>query len=178
VTDPPATDPPATDPAATDPAPAETTTIPDVGGCPVGTWLVTTEALQEFYDVVNEAAGTNFSFVGQVLFTLGSDLSFTYDMTDFTLTNTIGDVATAVTLVGAVSGTYEIVDGTFATTIVDPNVTATVVSAGATVDGTTYLQQFLDEFPVNNASFTCDGADLVVDFPALNTSASVRMVPA
>jgi hypothetical protein len=178
TTEPPATEPPVTEPVATDPGSVEPTTIPDAGGCPVGTWLITTEALQEFYDVVNAAAGTTFSFAGEVLFTLGADGSFTYDMTDFTLTNAIGGVATSVSLIGAVSGTYTIVDDRFVTTIVNPDVTANVVSAGVAVDGTPYLQQFLDEFPVNNATFTCDGPDLVVDFPALNTSASVRMIPA
>ncbi len=164
----------AADPAATEPP----TTTGDTDGCPVGTWLITTEALQSFYDTVNASAGTDFSFVGQVLFTLGADGAFVYAMPDFTLTNSIGGLATSVTLIGEVSGTYEVVDATFLTTIVNPDVTATVISGGAVVDGTPYLNQFLTEFPVNNATFTCVGDDLIVDFPVVGSSASVRMVPA
>lgn len=189
VTDPPATDPPATEPTATDPPvtdppvtdpPATDPQVDtgDIDGCPVGTWLITTEALQAFYDTVNASAGTDFSFVGQVLFTLGADGTFVYAMQDFVLTNSIGGPATSVTLVGEVSGTYEVVDATFHTTIVNPDVTATVVSDGVVVDGTMMLDQFLTEFPVDNATFACVGDDLIVDFPVVGSSAEVRMVPA
>ncbi len=174
ATDPPATDPPATDPPATDP-PADTG---DIDGCPVGTWLITTEALQAFYDTVNASSGTDFSFAGQVLFTLGADGTFVYAMEDFVLTSSIGGPVTSVTLVGEVSGTYEVVDARFHTTIVNPDVTATVVSDGVVVDGTMMLEQFLTEFPVNNATFACVGDDLIVDFPVVGSSASVVMVPA
>jgi hypothetical protein len=178
ATDPPATDPPAAEPPATDP-PA--TDPPDSGGndgCPVGTWLITTEALQAFYDTVNASSGTDFSFVGQVLFTLGADGTFVYAMQDFVLTSSIGGPVTSVTLVGEVSGNYEVVDARFHTTIVNPDVTATVVSDGVVVDGTMILEQFLTEFPVNNATFACVGDDLIVDFPVVGSSASVVMVPA
>ena len=49
---------------------------------------------------------------------------------------------------------------------------------GAPIHGTAILEQFLTEFPVNNATFTCtdDGDD--VDFPVVGLTASVPMVPA
>ena len=178
ATDPPATDPPATDPPATEPPVTDPPATGDIDGCPVGTWLITTEALQAFYDTVNASQGTDFSFVGQVLFTLGADGTFIYAMQDFVLTSSLGGPVTSVTLVGEVSGTYEVVDARFLTTIVNPDVTATVVSDGVVVDGTMILEQFLTEFPVNNATFACVGDDLIVDFPVVGSSASVRMVPA
>lgn len=174
-TEPPASEPPASEPPVDTEAPADT----DVAGvCPVGTWLITTEALQGFYDTVNASAGTEFSFVGQVLFTLGADGTFVYSMQDFELTNSLGGAATSVTLLGDISGTYEVVDARFLTTIVNPDVTATVIADGVVVDGSAILEQFLAEFPVNNATFTCTGDDMVVDFPVVGSTASVQMVPA
>ena len=174
-TEPPASEPPASEPPVDTEAPADTD---DAGACPVGTWLITTEALQGFYDTVNASAGTEFSFVGQVIFTLGADGTFVYSMQDFELTNSLGGAATTVTLLGDISGTYEVVDARFLTTIVNPDVTATVISDGVVVDGSAILEQFLAEFPVNNATFTCTGDDLVVDFPVVGSTASVQMVPA
>lgn len=177
ATEPPASEPPASEPPASEP-PVDTAETDDAGACPVGTWLITTEALQGFYDTVNASAGTEFSFVGQVLFTLGADGTFVYSMQDFELTNSLGGAATSVTLLGDISGTYEVVDARFLTTIVNPDVTATVISDGVVVDGSAILEQFLAEFPVNNATFTCTGDDLVVDFPVVGSTASVQMVPA
>jgi hypothetical protein len=177
------TAPPDSEPSDTAPAdtetPADTEAPADgVAACPVGTWLITTEALQGFYDTVNASAGTDFSFAGEVLFTLDADGNFVYSMPDFELTNSIGGLETVVTLLGDISGTYEVVDGRFLTTIVNPDVTATVISGGAVVDGTTILEQFLTEFPVDNATFTCAGDGMVVDFPVVGSTASVAMIPA
>ena len=181
ATDPPTTEPPTTELPTTEPMATEPTDEPTddaAGDCPVGTWLITTEALQGFYDTVNESAGTGFSFVGEVLFTLGADGNFVYSMPDFELTNSLGGTATTVTLLGDISGTYEVVDGGFLTTIVTPDVTATVIADGAPIDGTAILEQFLTEFPVNNATFTCTDDGMIVDFPVVGSTASVPMVPA
>ena len=56
-------------------------------------------------------------------------------------------------------------------------VTATVIADGVEIDGTSILEQFLAEFPVNNATFTCTGDGVIVDFPVVGTTASVPMVP-
>lgn len=172
-TDPPDTEPPATEPPATDP-PQTTTPGRD---CPVGTWRISTEALQAFYDTVNAVAGTDLSFAGRVIFTLGADGSFTYSMPDFVVTQSIGDVPTSVTLLGDITGTYTVVDGKFVTTIVSSNVEAIGSNADASFPAS-FLQSYLTDFPVNNATFTCEGEDLVVHFPVLGTTGSVRMVPA
>ncbi|TFH13304.1 MAG: hypothetical protein E4H05_11190 [Acidimicrobiales bacterium] len=70
-----------------------------------------------------------------------------------------------------------VVDGKFVTTVVSSDVEAIGSGADAS-DSASFLQSFLSDFPVNNATFTCDGEDLVVDFPAVGTTASVWMVPA
>ena len=53
-----------------------------------------------------------------------------------------------------------------------------MIADGVEIDGTSILEQFLAEFPVNNATFTCTGDGLIVDFPVVKTTASVPMVPA
>lgn len=145
--------------------------------CPVGTWRISTEALQAFYDVVNATAGTDLTFAGRVIFTLGADGSFTYSMPDFVVTQSLDGVPTSVTLLGDITGTYAIVDGKFVTTIVSSDVEAIGSGEDASYPAS-FLQGFLSEFPMNNATFTCDGEDLVADFPVVGTTASVRMVPA
>ena len=173
LTEPPETEPPETEPLETEP-PETTTPGRD---CPVGTWRISTDALQAFYDTVNSVAGTDLTFAGRVIFTLGADRSFTYSMPDFVVTQSIDEVPTSVTLLGDITGTYRVVDGKFVTTIVSSDVEAIGSGADASYPAS-FLQSFLSDFPVNNATFSCDGEDLVVDFPVVGTTASVRMVPA
>ncbi len=178
LTEPPLTEPPETEPPETEPPETEppVTTTPG-RDCPVGTWRISTDALQAFYDTVNSVAGTDLTFAGRVIFTLGADRSFTYSMPDFVVTQSIDEVPTSVTLLGDITGTYRVVDGKFVTTIVSSDVEAIGSGADASYSAS-FLQSFLSDFPVNNATFTCDGEDLVVDFPVVGTTASVRMVPA
>ena len=182
VTPAPAIDPPVTDaPLAEEPVPVPETApveLAPAGACPVGSWLVTTEALQGFYDVVGAETGVDFVFAGQVLFTLTDGGAFTYAMTDFELSQNAGGLATTVCLVGDISGTYTADESRFTTSNVTPNVVATATVDGIEIDATPILASLLTEFPVNNAMFVWEGADLVVDFVAVGTTARVRMTPA
>ncbi len=173
--------PAATTPSATTPATTpddSTAVLAPSNGCPAGTWLVTTEALQGFFDVVGAATGVEFIFSGEVLFTLTEGGGFTYAMTDYHVTQNIGGSTTEVSLVGDISGTYTADDATFVTSNVANDVAATATVNGSEIDATPILSALLAEFPVNNATFVCDGDDLVVNFVTVETTAEVRMIPA
>lgn len=69
-------------------------------------------------------------------------------------------------------------DERLAATITNPAITVDAVVDGNEVDATAILQGILAEFPLTNATYVCEGSELVVDFTVLGATYPVRMVPA
>jgi hypothetical protein len=187
VTATPPTEPSTTGPSTTEPsstevpsstAPATTTAPTAAGPCPAGTWRLTTEALQSFYDLVGEQTGVTFVVQGGALLVLTEEGTFEYQFQDYRLSQSVGGSTTDVTIAGTIGGTYT-TDGTrFTTTITNPDVTASAVVDGTPIEATAILQGILAEFPLSNATFACEGSELVVDFRVLDGTTPIRMVPA
>ncbi len=175
----PATEPTTGTASTTTPATAAPTT-PEIenGPCPVGTWLISTEALQGFYDIIGERSGVTFVVHGSALLRLTAESTFEYQFQDYGLSQSIAGRMTEISIAGTVGGTYT-TDGTrFAATITAPDVTASAAVDGVEIDASAIVQGVLAEFPLTNATYTCDGSDLVVDFDALDGTVPVRLVPA
>lgn len=168
-------------------APASTTeattvvapsTAPAAGPCPVGTWLISTEALQGFYDLIGERSGVTFAVRGGALLVLTEEGTFEYQFRDYGLSQSVAGTTTDVTIDGTIGGTYTTDGSRFTTTIMAPDVTASATVNGAAIDATAILQGILAEFPLSNATYACEGGELVVDFRVLDGTTPIPMSPA
>lgn len=183
ATEPPATEPPATDPPATEPPATEppATDPPSDGSCLVGSWLVTQDEMNAYYDALaantdTGAGALEIDVVGQTLFTFTAD---TYVYTgDFSLSLSVaGQSGTGVTS-GSVTGTYTTADGVITTELGESSLSVEVTVAGVTLDGSDLANGLLTDLPINNAPFDCSGPTIDFLAGAAGERHTVTLTPA
>jgi hypothetical protein len=164
VAEPVATEPVATEPVATEPVATEPeATDSDAEDCLVGSWLVTEDEMNGYYDVLEtnlsaDGPAPTFDITGDVL------LSFTpteYVYTaDFELFLEVAGQSGNGVVSGTANGTWSSADGIITTEQVSSDLELMVTVAGITLNGSDFAGGLLDSVPINDAPFDCAGPTL------------------
>ncbi len=169
------------DSAETTSADTTTTTSMSSDDCLVGTWLWTSEELQRFWDVIESqsqpATGEHVDFTsdGEITLEIRADGTFTYSV-DYSVTIGVAGVGATNSLAGDLSGSYAVEEGTITTENVENTIDITSSVPG--VDPSTLGDQLLiEDNPINESPFHCEGENLVLDVATVDGRTPVTFIP-
>lgn len=154
-----------------------TTTTPEgMGDCPVGTWRWSGEEFQKFWNVIGSESGGEFTATGDITVEFRSDGTFTWTV-DYSLTISAGGAAGPTTsLKGDLTGNYTADDGVLATENLENMIEVTSSVPG--VDTSALGDQLLiEDFPLNESPFRCEGGNLVIDTATVDSRTPVTLNP-
>ena len=146
------TAPPVTDP----PAPS--------ADCLIGSWVITQDEMNAFYDTLEATVGAplDITVSGQTLLDLTAD---TYEYTaNFDLVVSALGTSGEGQSSGTVSGTYTADDGVIVTTLGSSNLSVIVTVGGQTLDESAFANGLLGSVPINDAPYDCSGPTPVIMF--------------
>lgn len=156
--------------AVTDGGSAAAATSAGTGGdpsCLVGSWVITEEEMNAYYEVLAANLGPadldldlgfDMDIVGEVTLDLdGSDYEY---VADFDVFLAVAGLEGEGTSSGSVSGTYTADGGVIATETVSSDLTVTIDVGGMPMDGGDLSNGLLTDLPISGGPYGCDGPTL------------------
>lgn len=157
---------------------ATTTVAPDDGECLVGTWVVTEEQMNVFYDALEAEmdAPAELGVAGQAVLDLGPD---TYEWRpEFVLELTVAGTTGTGDASGSITGEYVTADGVI-TTMSEVNQLELIVEVGGqTIDGSDLGNEMLNSAPINDAPYECADGSVTIWFSTADGSVPIALAPA
>ncbi|MEX2626679.1 MAG: hypothetical protein WD225_07325 [Ilumatobacteraceae bacterium] len=155
---------------------ATTTTVaPDDGACLVGTWVVSEEQMNVFYDALEAEMDVpaELGVVGQAVLELGPD---TYEWRpEFVLELTVAGTTGTGDASGSITGEYVTADGVI-TTMSEVNQLELVVEVGGqTIDGSDLGNEMLNSAPINDAPYECVDGSVTIWFTTADGSVPIAL---
>ena len=180
----PSTEPPASEAAAsTSEAPAITEPSeagPDEdvanidGACLIGEWVVTEEAMNDFYGgmAATLSSPVEFAVEGEAPLTLSADGTYRWEPAFDLVLEVAGASGTGATS-GDIVGEWSASEGVL-TTSADVNaLEVTITVGGTTVGGSDIANGFLNGSPINGVTYSCAGPTPVLDFQTADPNITV-----
>ncbi len=148
------------------------TTVPPprpVTGCPTGTWALSQQELQGYFNTVGAMTAVSVVVTGDAELRLGTDGRMSFVVGDFRFAQDAGGTRIDLSMDGSIEGVYTVTGSVLTVDALVPDATASASVDGTEMDVGPVLANFVAQLPFDGASVECTGDDLALDVNVVGT---------